>query len=371
MKKALSALLLVIAMGSFTGCATTMPAQLPEGFRVQALVHCDAGSPFDASAKGAVACVNRDSIRLSDLHGEEKAAAGSAAKLLCFSPSGDRLAVAIAPGESTVLRILDSAGNNVAETRVDGRVTSLVWRSEKELLAGALVVKKFSFGTQMASRLYRWDGAGKPEITLLGDVTLRPKVARLPEALLYNQMIVALSPYRDEIAYTTVKDPPLFNPYLKVNVQNLSTGTGGSIAEAPLGAGKVVYAPNGESLVLGGLPGRRISLPTGKEVETWNASGAAPALSPSGAYLLLGGHLFHKNKEIATFPPNAAGIFLPDGTGVLIMYKERLYLVSGLKDEQPTPLAGDLERTLKLRALRSKGLITDAEYREQLKKESK
>ena len=371
MIKALSALLLVIAMGSFTGCATTMPAQLPEGFRVQALARCDAGSPFDASVKGTVACVARGSLQLADLRGEEKSVPGNAARLLSFSPSGDRLALAIAPGESTVLRILDSSGNNLGETRVEGRVTSLVWRSEKELLAGALMVKKFSFGTQMASRLYRWDGKAKPEVTLLGDVTLRPKVARLPEALLYNQMIVALSPYRDEIAYTTVKDPPLFTPYLKVNVQNLSTGTGGSIAEAPLGAGKVVYAPDGESLVLGGSPGRRISLPAGKDVETWSAAGAAPALSPSGAYLLLGGHLFHKKKDIASFPPDAAGIFLPDGTGVLIMYKERLYLVSGLRDEPPTPLAGDLERTLKLRALRSQGLITDAEYREQLKKETK
>lgn len=371
MKKALSALLLALAFGSLTGCAATMPAQVPERFQVQELTSCDAGSPFDASAKGTVACVERGSVRLTNLHGNVKTVAGTGVRLLCFSPSGERLAVALTPAESTVLRILDTAGNTLAETLVEGRVTSITWRSDKELLAGALVVKKFSFGTQMASRLYRWDGDAKPETTALGDVTLRPKVARLPEAMLYDQMIVALSPYRDEIAYTTVKDPPLFNPYLKVNIWNLSTGSSKNIAEAPLGAGKVVYAPDGESLILAGAPGRRVSLPAGKDLETWNGPGTAPALSPSGNYLLLGGHLYQNSKEIATFPPDAAGIFLPDGTGALIMYKEQLYLVSGLKDEPPPPLAGSMERTLKLRALRSQGLITDAEYREQLKKETK
>lgn len=371
MKKFLSVLFVFLTLGSLAGCATTMPARVPEGFQVKPIAGSDAGTPFDAGRRGAIASVTGGSVLLTDLQGQSVTIAQTAAVALSFSPAGDRLALALDAGNATLLRIVDTTGRTVGETKIPGKVTSVAWRSEKELLAGVLNIKKLSFGSQMTSRLFRWDGSAAPLATILNDVTLRPQVASLPDELLYNQLIIAISPYGDEIAFTSLKDPPLFAPYLKVFIRDLESGSGSEIGQAPLGKGKVIYTPDGESLVIGDANDatRSISLPEGKELESWPSAANNPALSPSGAYLLLNGRLYQKGKEIATFPSESRGSFLPDGSGLAVSYRGKLYLVSGLKDALPPALPAELERVLKLRRLRSQGLITDKEYRKQLEKE--
>lgn len=367
MKKTLFAVLVAFSLGSLAGCASTMPAQLPEGFQVKPVARADAGAPFDVNRRGAFASLSKGEIEITDAQGKSVSIARGAASALSFSPSGDRVAAALPSGNLTLLRLLDGDGKVLGETQLTGRVTSVAWRSESEVLAGVLNVKKYSFGSRVTSRLFQWNGVAAPLATTLNDVTVRPRVGNLPDDVLYNQLIIAVSPYGDEIAYSTLKDPPLFSPYLKIVTRHLESGSASEVAQASLGAGKVVYTPDGDCLVIGDAEksARRISIPEGKELESWPSAGSNPALSPSGSYVLLDGHLYQKGKEIATFPPEAKGVFLPDGSGLALSYQGRLYLVSGLKDRPGPALPADLDRVLKLRRLRSQGLITDQEYKNQ------
>lgn len=370
MKNFALTMIAILALGFLAGCAATLPAQLPEGFLVQPIARSDADAPFDAARNGALATVAQGTVELTDALGKSVSLGQTGATALSFSPAGDRLAVTLPEPNGTLLRILDRGGKLLGETRIHGKVTSIVWRSEKELLAGAVSIRRRSFGAQMTSHLFQWDGNAAPLATVLNDVTLRPQVGNLPDDLLYNQLIIAVSPYGDEIAYTTLKDPPLFAPYLKVLVRNIEAGTVSEVGQAPIGKGKVVYTPDGESLVIGDANDatHRVSLPEGKELESWSTPANNPAVSRSGRYLLLDGHLYQKGKEIASFPPESRGAFLADGSGLVVSYRGNLYLVSGLKDSAAPALPGDLERRLKVRRLRSQGLINDQEYRKQLEK---
>ncbi|MBJ6800411.1 WD40 repeat domain-containing protein [Geomonas propionica] len=368
MKNLLLTLCAVIALGSLTGCAATLPAQLPAGFQVKPVARSDSGTPFDAGRNGHFATVTDGTVALTDLQGKRVTVANGGASALSFSPGGHRLAVALATTGGSLLRIVDLNGATLGETKVAGRITSVAWRSEKEVLAGALNIRKYSFGSQMVSLLFQWDGSGVPVATTLNDVTLRPHVAKLPEQLLYNQLLIAVSPYRDEIAFTSLKDPPLFTPYLRVLIRNLDTGGGSEVGQVQLGQGKVMYAPDGESLVIADTDKatRRISLPEGKPVENWPSAAVNSALSPSGRYLLLDGHLYRKEKAIATFPAGSRGVFVPDGSAIAVSYQGQLFLVSGLEDAAAPAPPADLDRVLRLRRLRSQGLITDQEYQKQL-----
>ncbi|MBU5615024.1 hypothetical protein [Geomonas azotofigens] len=368
MKNILLTLSAVVMLFSLAGCAATLPAQLPAGFQVKPAGRSDVGAPFQAGTKGAVAAVAQGAVELTDKQGRKVRLADRPATAISFSPGGEKVALVLPVQNATLLRIVDLEGKTLGETRVTGKVTSVAWRSENELLAGVLKITKFSFGSQMATHLLQWDGKSTPVDSTIIDITLRPQVASLPEDVLYDQLHIAVSPYRDEIAFTSLKDPPLFAPYLKVLVRNLDTGGGYEVGQVPLGAGKVFYTPDGESLVFaqGVEATRRVSLPEGKELETWGSPAINPAASPSGTYLLLDGHLYRKGKEIASVPPDARGSFLPDGSGLVLSYRGNLFHVSGLDDGAPAALRPDLERVLKLRRLRSQGLITEQEYRKEL-----
>ena len=361
----LIAALLTVTLSALAGCSTPLRGvRMPEGFRIERIAGSDAGTPFDVSRGGAFASVSDGSIVITDRRGDSFGIDRSPATALCFSPAGERLAAALPSGNATALRLFDAKGKVLGETKIPGRVTSLAWRSGEELLAGAVSIRKFTFGSELKSRLYQWNGADAPVATTLTDVTLRPQVAKMPEETLYNQLIIAVSPYGDEIAYSSLKDPPLFVPYLKVSVRHLETGAEIEVAKTSLGAGKVLYTPDGESLVVGDLNGaRRVSIPDGKEIETWHFPGRSPAISPSGEYLFLDGRLYRDGKAVADFPAGERGIFLPDGSGLALSHQGKLYLVSGMK-EGPAPVPpSDPDRLLKLRRLRSQGLITESEYR--------
>lgn len=355
----------LVAVTLLAGCATTLKgARVPEGFRITRIAASDPAAPFAVSPSGAVAFVSAGRIEIRDRSGNVIAIPDAPAGALCFSPAGDRLAAGFPSAGETTLRLYDAAGKPVAETRVPGRITSLIWRSERELLAGALTVKKYSFGSDLKSWLYRWDGGTAPVATLLTGVTLRPKVAAMPEALLYNQLLIAVSPYGDEIAYSALKDPPVFTPYLKVSTRNLETGGETEVAKTTLGAGRVAYTPDGEALLVGDdKETGRVSLRDGKTVARWPSSGRSLAVSPSGAHTFLDAQLYQGDRVSATFPAGTRGVFLPDGSGLALSHQGTLYLVSGLKDAPAPPLPFDLDRLLELRRLKSQGLITESEYR--------
>lgn len=366
-----AALLPLIACG-FTGCTTLTHGAppLPDGFTIREVARADAGAPFAVSRAGALAAVQRGTIAWIDPEGAARAIAQGSASALSFSPSGQRLAAALPGEEKTVLRLFDREGKVLGETTVPERITSLAWRSETQLLAAGLGITRFSFGSGLASRLYQWDGNTPPAGTTMSDVTVRAPLAKLPEETLQKTLLLALSPYGDEIAYSALKDPPVFTPFLKISVRHLESGAEKEVGKTSVGSGGVLFTPDGESLLVSDAQAltRRLTIPDGRETDAWPSPGSHPALSPSGSHVFLDGRLYQGGRSIASFAPQARGAFLPDGSGLAISCDGRLYLVSGLKDRAAQPLTPAPQRLLDLRRLRSLDLISEQEYRAQKKK---
>ena len=361
--------LLALFLGTLTGCSTIAnlrSSPLPDGYAIGNFAKVDAGHPFAINRTGTVAAIVEGTLQLIPHSGAPGLSIAPApATALSFSPDDTRLAAVFATPAQSVLQLFDLQGKLAAEAIVPGKVTSIAWRSGNELLATALAIKKFSFGSELTATLYRWDTVAPPVATLLNDVTVRPGVAKLPDAILFGSLTMALSPYGDEIAYSALKDPPVFTPYLRTVVRHLESGAEREVAETGLGSGGSLYAPDGESLVTGDAGGltRRISVPNGKEIDAWSASGDRIAISPSGSYLLLDGRLFWGGREVTSFPREAIGAFLPDGSGLAISNGGMLFLVAGLRDSPPPARPSDLKRILELRRLRMLGLITDKEFK--------
>jgi len=366
------ALLLPVILCGLAGCTTLMQgAPLPEGFALKKVTKADRGTPFAVNRSGAFAAISKGGIEITDPDGSGRKIAREAASALCFSPAGDRLAAALPTENGTMLRLFDLEGNVIGETAIPERVTSIAWRSEQQVLAASLSIKKFTFGSELTSRLYQWDGLTPPAAVTLSDVTVRPPVGKLPPEQLFNSLSIAVSPYGDEIAYSQLKDPPLFTPYLRIAIRHLETGAEREVGKTSVGSGGILYTPDGESLLVGDAQSltRKLSLPEGKELYAWPSPGSHSALSPSGSYTFLDGLLYQDGRTIATFPPQTRGAFLPDGSGLVLSYDGKVFLVSGLKDRAAALPTEDLDRLLKLRRLRSMGLITEKEYRAQKQKE--
>jgi len=365
--RSIAALLPLLVCG-LTGCTTLMQGRpLPDGFEVRELTKADAGTPFAVSSKGSFAAISKGAIQLIESGGTVRSIAQGQASVLCFSPSGEKLAAALPAEKQSILRLFDGQGKVLAETTIPGRVTSVAWRSDQHLVATSLTVRKYSFGSLLSNYLYLWDGATAPVSTALGDVTVRPALAKLPEETLFRSYLMALSPYGDEIAYSSIKDPPLFPPYQRIALRHLESGADRDLAVTSIGSGGPLYFPDGESLLIGNADRltRRLAIPDAREMDAWPAPGSYPALSPSGSYAFLNGRLYHDGRALISFPPQSRGAFLPDGSGLAISYNGKLYLVSGLKDQPAAPMPADTGRLLKLRRLRSLGLISEKEYRTQ------
>lgn len=365
--------LILLISSTLTGCATLLQTTpLPEGFALKKVAKSEPGTPFAANRRGSLASVTGNGIEITDADGSSRTISGDKATLLCFSPGGNRLAAATPTDNGTVVRLFDLEGKLLGETAIAERVTSMTWRTGEELLAASLTIKKFTFGAQLTSRLYQWDGQTAPLATTLSDVTVRPPVGKIPQEVLYRSLILAVSPYGDEIAYSSLRDPPLFTPYLKVATRHIETGAEHDVAKTSIGSGNIIYTPDGESLIVSDAQAmtRRISVPGGKETFAWPSPGSNAALSPSGNYTFLDGQLYHEGKTIVSFPPQTRGAFLPDGSGLAVSYEGKLYLVTGLRDKASAPPSADMDRLLKLRRLRSQGLITEQEYQAQKQKEA-
>jgi hypothetical protein len=354
---------------TLTGCTATLQSSpLPDGFAIKNLASIDAGAPFSVNRTGAVAAVAEGTLQFIDPSGGPgRNIAPAPATVLCFSPDGERLAAAFATTNQSLLRLFDLKGTILAEAVIPARVTSIAWRSDKELLATAMGIRKFSFGSNVAGYLYSWDTVAPPVATTLSEGTLLPEIAKMPEEELYRSLSISVSPYGDEIAYSTLKDPPLLPPYQRIAVRHLDSGAERVVAKTPVGSGGPLYAPDGESLVVGGTRGlsRRLSVPDGREMDAWPTPGDHAAFSPSGSYLFLDGRLYQGGREIVSFPTQSAAAFLPDGSGIAISHEKSLFLVTGLKDTPRPRLSLNPERLLELRRQRMLGLVTDKEYKAQ------
>jgi hypothetical protein len=363
------AALLSLCICATTGCVPLGPlSQIPDGAVVREIGKADPMAPLAVNANGDLASVWEKRLEFLAPEGKLGRVAEGNATVLSFTPGGDKIAAAVPVlTGGTSLRLFSRDGKLLAQTTVPERVTSLAWRSDKELLAAALKINKVTIGSELVSLLYTWDGVDAPVATQLSSVTVRPQVAKLPEETLYKSFNMAISPYGDEIVYTTLKDPPLLSPYLRIATRHLDSGAEHVIGKSSVGSGSPIYFPDGESLLAADKESlsRRLTLPDGKEVDAWPAPGTYPAMSPSGSFIFLDGRLYENGRSAGLFPTDTRAVFLPDGTGLAISYNGKLYRITGINDGMKPAPPQDLKRLLQLRRLRSLGLITEKEYRKE------
>jgi hypothetical protein len=364
-----AAMALSLVFWTLTGCSAIMEtSKLPDGFALKEVAKTDAGTAFAVSSRGSYAATKDGKLMLVEAVGTMKPLGPGSPALLCFSPDGSKLAAAL-PGKdkATTLLLFDAAGKLKAETAVPDPITSMSWRSEQELLATALEIRRHGSGSTLISTLYAWDGGSPAVATRMSDVTVRQEVAGLSDQELYDTLKLAVSPYGDEIAYSTVKDSPISTPNIRIVTRNLASGAEHEIGTTSMGSGGLLYTPDGGSLIVGDAHAltRRLALPGGRESNAWPSSGDYPAISRSGEYLFLDGRLFQDGREVAWFPTRSRAAFVPDGSGMALSYDRKLYLLTGLNDKPAPPLPKDLNRLLQLRKLRSMGLISEKEYRAQ------
>ncbi|MCM0081879.1 hypothetical protein L4X63_09780 [Geomonas sp. Red32] len=364
-------LFLLLAASTLTGCSATLKelSQIPEPYQLSAIGKADTGKPFAISSRGQAAVISDGGVKLIALDKEQEPVKVTPlpASALAFSPEGDRLAVAIpAEGARTDLRIFDTGGKTVAESSIPAQAAALAWTGGGRLAVLALELKRYSFGTLVNSVVFLWDGKNSPVSEMVGSVTLRPPLSKLPdEAILQNRNLAA-SPFGDEIAYTVLRDPPMFTPYQKVITRHLATGRTSEVADTSVNSQALLYFPDGDTLLIGNGQGmsRRVTIPDGKEIYAWPSAGAFPAISPGGSYLYLDGRLYQDGNRTAYFPEKTRGVFLPDGSALLLSWNGTLYRLSGLNEMKRAPRPTDPARFLELRRLRAQGLIEEKEYRD-------
>ncbi len=286
---------------------------------------------------------------------------------LAWDSEGKRLAAAFPLKEGTALRIFSREGTILAETHIEGHVTTLAWNTSAELLAFAMKLRSYRFGSLLKLSLIRWNGLDSPAVTVLSnDTTLKPQTNMALGGRLPRVLTMVLSPLHDEILYFRMHDPPAFAPYLTLILRNLGSGVERQIASVSVLSGGAAFSPDGEGLVYSNGTGTtRWSDPRGGgEMSSIPSPGKNLALSPEGSYLLLDGLLYRSGALIASFTPGSEGFFAPRGGHLLLRNGERLYLLTGLQEPAHPPIVPTVrERLLTLHRWQIEGLISTEEYK--------
>ncbi|HJV34881.1 hypothetical protein [Geomonas sp.] len=365
----LSVVLLSLLLFSLSGCVGLgkMLSQLPPELQMKEVGKTDSASPFAVSRDGKIAAVHEEEIEIISPDGhvvKTGKIVGQRPNILSFSHNGTLLLAALPTATGSSLRLLTLDGKVLAEATLPGRVTAALWRDNQQVEAAALNIRRSSDGTQLTSVLYDWDNSGTPLVTTLSAVTIHSDLSKLSDELLLNTLNLSLSPYGDEIAYSMMKDLPKFSPYQAVITRRIDSGSEHEVTRTSVGSGGPIYGPDGDTLLVGDSRSvtRRVTIPDGREIYAWPSQGSYPSMSPSGKYLFLDGHLYRDGQTLATFPKESRAEFLSNGSGLVLLYGSRLYLVSGLEDQAAAKPAANT-KLLELRKLRSQGVISERDYR--------
>jgi hypothetical protein len=339
---------------------------LPPGITLEHVARIHANAPFAPDPAGKrVALVQHGLVLLDVAARTNLLVSPDAPQAIAWAPNGQHLAAAVQNERDAQVRIYDTGGSILGSSIIPGRVSSLVWRDDKELLIAALEVKVFSFGANFAQVFYRWDN-GKPPIRIeLQNATLRTKVHRELGTDLYQLFTFSLSPYGDAIVYSQLQDPPAFSPYLRYILRNLDTGSEREVASATIKARGAIFA-GGDDYILCG-DGATITVLR----DPWNErnlavfpySGRSLAASDGGNTLLIDGNLFRSGQLLFSFAANATGSFAAEGRLLFVQQGNQLFLVSGLPPDPASSVpAKNRDRFLTLRQWRSDGLIDPADF---------
>lgn len=351
-----------------SGCShLPLATPLPEGGTVVRIGDQLPDAPFAVSPDGRYVALASQGLRLVEsATGSSRQLRADSPAALAWSPSGNRLAAVFPDADGSVLAVYSpAAGRQSVENPVNGVVTSVTWLNDREMAAGGLLLKRFTFGTNATTVLYRWDGDAPPVATTLRDTTLRPATAQKLARELVRPGKFGFSPSADELLYLHPHDPPLFTPYYKAILRNLTNNAERELPGVSFGGVAPVFAADGESVSYGEAYTQWYDPWQEKQLSSLPAKGKALAVSPGGDYQLIDGTLYRKGAAVLAVNGTVAGRFSADGTSLFIASGGSLCRIDGLRDAPLPQLTPDQAGRLReLRAWRAEGLITPAEYRD-------
>ncbi len=357
------------------GCSgLPIAGPLPDSLAAEKIASVDASSSaFAISPDGKAAAFVDSGLKLLLVAtGERVAVSPKSPRELAWSPGGDILAATYGSGEKSSIVTYDRHGVRTAETEVEGVVTDLAWLSERELIAGALLVTRYKFGSNYKSIIQRWQpGVSAPVGTPLRDTTLQLKTTARWQALLDRGPMLDLSGSAGYILYLHPYDPPLLTPYYRLILRELATGREMEIATQGLSASGGRFSADGDTIHYGdGMARTTVYDPwTGETLGSRKNSGKNLALSPVGGYWFADGVLSVGDSPVVSLTPGAVARFSPDGRELFVAGGGILFRLSGLHpDGKGRVTGGPPEKVRELRSWRIEGLISATEYREAIER---
>lgn len=372
-----STIMLLTALISmvFLNACQTLPinGQLPGGLAAEKIASVDKGSVLALSPNGNVVATVSDGLKLLHIPSKENVSLGERAPLkLAWSPFGNYLAALFLQDTGSSIAIYDQYGIAIAEETFEVRLTDLGWLSEDELVAGGVRIKSYKFGHNYQSIFFRWQpGRDRPVESLLKDTTLQPVTLSKAQNQLQRGPMVEVNPQAGALLYLHPVDPPVFSPYYKLILKDLASGKELEIASVGLNSSGGKFSADGEKVLYADGNGTTILYDpwSGETVRKTSTAGVNPALSPEGDNWISDGKLFRKDGTETPLAEGANAQFSTDGSTVIIRAGSGLYKLSGLKPAVGTMFVPAFaEKVAKLRVLRMQGLVTPAEYKENLQK---
>jgi hypothetical protein len=357
-----------------SGCThhLQMSGVLPSGASVSEIGNCDATAPFDLDMKGENIVFADGGLKIQNLiSGRSRMICPDTPSALAWSPDGRRIAAAFSRENEGALRLYGFEGELQAEVKVSGNISSIAWRSTTEVLAMNIRVTHFSFGANITEALLQWDGVSDPKRLIFFDNTLKPSTVKQGKDYLIGRLTFKLSPLGDEVLFVNVIDPPLYPTYFRIMLHNIDSGKAREIAKVSLDSGGGAFLGAGESILFGdGEHQSQISDPW-KDIilRTIPTPGREVAVSSGGRYMMLDGNLYFEGTRTASFQESCRSSFSGFGGHMAVECGDRLYLVSGLKEDLPAQFQSkEIARIKELHKLLSEGLITHQDYRRSLEK---
>lgn len=364
----------LIPLVFLTACQTLpLNGQLPGGLTAEKIASVDRGSVFALSPDGNVAAIVSDGLKLLHIPSKEHVSVAARNPLaLAWSPLGYYLAALYAKDDASSIAIYDQYGIAIAEETFAARLTDLGWLSEDELAAGGVRIKSYKFGQNYQSLLFRWKpGRDRPAESALRDTTLQPATVAKAAPLLERGPMLAIAPQSGTLLYLHPVDPPVFTPYYKLIMKDIASGKEEEVAPVSFNCSGGKFSADGERILYADGNGTTLLYdPWSEEViRKAGTSGKNPALSPEGENWIADGVLFRNDGATIPLAKEALARFSTDGSKVIIRSGSDLYKLSGLKPAQGTMFVPALaEKVAKLRSMKLQGLVTPAEYKENLRK---
>lgn len=363
MKTSILLLFLIVLTGCSAGFKP-LPIDDADRFDVHAITRIKSTGPMGVSTDGEIIVWSDRTLSLYDQNADQtKQLLPQPIDALVWSPDGLMFAVSFQLKGETRLIVFDRKGEQLFTAQLPARVSRLQWPDSGLLTAGVLVVKKYTFGSHIQGLLIQWEKGWQRNNILLYETTITPATTSQLADQLYRTFDFDLSPLGDEVLYTRLHAPPAFSASRYLVLLNLQTKLEQQVIKLPLLAGAGRLIADGETAIINDGQGQifRRDLWTG-EISQSMVAGRFD-YEPDSGLLVVDGNLYQGLSPLLKLPDGSLSCLSFAGQYLLIAWERQLYLLTEYPVVNPVQFSREQkERLLKLRRLRSRGLIDQAEY---------